>query len=334
MRLLLLLVLVLLQPVSAQAGQATTQQERTRPERSPGWHESSLQHDGLTRYFRYYIPTRLKKTPALLMVFHGGTRSMRKIFSRHAGGLQEWRQLAEDNGFLLLAPNGVNIKTGDTRGDHQSWNDCRMPVEGNNSASRADDTGFANALIDWSQVHFSTDPDRVYITGASNGGMMSLRLVTELPERITAAAVFIANQPEQTDCRTPEKPVPLFLLMGTDDPLMPWQGGQILGKGPRMMSAPDTLAFWLKVNRADAGRVQSRQLADIDREDDSIIMRSIYPAAAGGQPVWFYEVRGGGHNLPSVSHKIGFLGRLIVGNQNHDLEATREAWRFLRQFNR
>ncbi len=301
---------------------------------SQGWHESHILHDGLQRYYRYYLPETIKPHPALVLVLHGGTQSMRKIFRKRASGTQEWRTLADENGFVLLAPNGVNVKTGDTEGDRQNWNDCRVGVAGDNSASQADDVGFIEKLLELSRQQFGVDASRIYVAGASNGGMMSLRLLTELGDRFAAAAVFIANQPQQTDCAEPRYAAPLMLMNGTDDPLIKWQGGQIRGKGPVLLSTPQTLDYWLQVNHADKQHAVETALADINPDDDSRIFKTVYPAAENGQPLWFYRVQGGGHTMPSIKHRAPFIARWLVGNQNRDVEAAEEAWRFLRQFRR
>jgi polyhydroxybutyrate depolymerase len=321
-----LFLLITLLVVSCSSLQAAT------VDSTAGWHESSLDSNGKTRYFRYFVPENLAQRPATVLVFHGGTRSMRKIFRRRAGGSQEWQQLAEQNGFLLLAPNGTNIKDGNADGDRQSWNDCRVAMAGNNSSSQADDVGFAKTLLAWAEKHFRIEPSRVYATGASNGGMMTLRIITEMGDKIAAAAVFIANQPEKTDCAEPTTAVPLMIMNGTDDPLIPWQGGQILDEGPVLLSTAATLDYWLDVNRADRDRATTVQLADIDHDDDSVVIKTQYPAKQGGQPLWFYEVRGGGHTMPSIKHDVAFLAKFLVGKQNKDLEATHEAWDFLRRF--
>ena len=211
-------------------------------------------------------------------------------------------------------------------------NDCRIAIEGNSSASTADDVGFVSGLIDWAAVNFSINQNKVYATGASNGGMMSLRLLTELGDRSTAAAIFIANQPVESDCRVPDQPVPLLMMMATDDPLMPWQGGQIANKGPLMLSAIETRDFWIEVNKADKARVQRSELPDVNSHDDSRIIRYIYPAKAGGQPLWFYEIHDAGHTMPSIDYDVPFIARMLVGSQNKDIESTNEAWDFLRQF--
>jgi len=303
-------------------------------ETSPGWHEFSIKHDGLRRYFRVYVPLKLASKPDMVMLFHGGTQSMRKIFRDRAGGTQEWAHLTNENGFLLLVPNGVNVKTGDTEGDRQNWNDCRVAVEGDNSASSADDVGFVRDLISWMEAHYHVNKLRIYATGASNGGMMTLRLVTELAEQLAAAAVFIANQPVESDCKQATQPVPLFMMFGTKDPLMRWDGGQIRSQGPVMMSVPATLNYWLDVNRADRDRVVTELMPDVDNKDDSMIIKNIYPAKPGGQPLWFYQVLGGGHTMPSKKYKLPFVARVLVGQQNRDLEGADEAWNFLRNFSK
>ncbi len=301
-------------------------------EKSQGWHEQVILHDGISRYFRYFIPAAPKENPDVVLLFHGGTQSMRKIFRRHAGGTREWEKLSQENGFLLLVPNGINVKNGDTKGNHQNWNDCRVATKGNNSASKADDVGFVRKLLDWSHVHFNINPSRVYVTGASNGGLMSLRLITELSSRITAAAVFIANQPVETDCEPAKAAIPLLLMLSTKDPLMLWQGGQIRDEGPVMMSAQETLNYWLDVNHADRAKAVTEQLPDSNKKDDSLVIKTIYPAKTGGQPVWFYEMQGAGHTMPSIKYDVPFLARILVGKQNRDIEGTHEAWQFLRQF--
>ena len=305
-----------------------------RPEPASGWHESHILHSGLPRYYRYYLPKNIKPHPALVLVLHGGTQSMRKIFSKRAGGTQQWQALADENGFMLLAPNGVNVKTGDTKGDRQNWNDCRLGEAGDNSASQADDVGFIAKLLELSQQQFGVDASRIYVTGASNGGMMSLRLLTEMGNRFAAAAVFIANQPQQTDCAEPRFATPLMLVNGTDDPLIKWKGGRIRGKGPALLSTPQTLDYWLRVNHADKQLAVETALADVNTDDNGRIFKTVYPAAENGQPLWFYRVQGGGHTMPSIKHRAPFIARWLVGNQNRDVEAADEAWRFMRQFRR
>lgn len=59
------------------------------------------------------------------------------------------------------------------------------------------------------------DLGRVYVTGISNGGMMSIRQACQLSGRITAAAPVAANMPEllTADC-APTRAVPMMFVHG------------------------------------------------------------------------------------------------------------------------
>jgi len=257
---------------------------------------------------------------------------MRKNFKKRAGGTQEWQTLADKNGFLLIAPNASNAKNTDAKGDKQNWNDCRLPIEGNGSASKTDDVGFISALIDWTQQHFQANLNRVYVTGGSNGGMMTLRLITELGNKFAAAAVFIANQPEQTDCSMPNYAVPLIIMNGTDDPLILWEGGQIRKKGVTLLSSDETLEFWLKVNKLSPNK-KTVKLPNINNRDDSYIVKNMYQAKSSeAADLWFYTVNGGGHTMPSIKHNVPMWIKWLTGNQNKDIEASHEAWNFMQRY--
>ena len=295
------------------------------------WHNGTLAHDGQQRYFRLYLPAKQQERPPLVILLHGGTQSMNKIFRRHAGATREWPVLAEEAGFLLLVPNGVNVRTGDAKGNHQNWNDCRAAVAGSGAGSSADDVGFIRALIDRMATRFHIDRNRVYVTGASNGGMMSYRLAIELGDEIAAAAVFIANLPVDNECRQATRPVPMMIVNGTGDSVMPWNGGAVKGGGGRVQSAQETLEYWLRVNRVDRSGAQTTRLADVSGNDKSRVTRTRYPAAPGGADVLFYTVEGGGHTMPHARHLVpGLLRMTLLGHQNRDFDSVRAAWEFLR----
>ncbi|MGB0514574.1 MAG: alpha/beta hydrolase family esterase, partial [Wenzhouxiangellaceae bacterium] len=194
----------------------------------PGWRDDqAIDVGGETRYYRVFVPESLPSTaPATVFVLHGGTGSMRSIMPPADVASAEWPALADRHRFILIVPNGINRNTGDAFGDDQNWNDCRDNVPGD---IRGDDVAFLDALIDWSLDALGTDPTRVYFTGASNGGMMSLRMASERPEQVAAVAAFIANQPDGTECAEPTRGVPMLLAHGTEDPLVPYAGGPVVG---------------------------------------------------------------------------------------------------------
>ncbi|MGH8528964.1 MAG: alpha/beta hydrolase family esterase [Nevskiales bacterium] len=296
-----------------------------------GWQESSITVNGVERWYRVYVPAALPRHAPLLLSLHGGTGSMHTI---DKGPTHGWVRLADQQRFLLVAPNGTNGETGNAHGNRQTWNDLRSnPAE---SQSKADDVGFVRALLDHVEAEYATDSTRVYVTGNSNGGMMTYRLLIEMPDRFAAAAAFIANIPvESKSLRPPARPVPLMIWSGTDDRLAKYNGGEIPGGRGKVRSVPDTVAWWVQANRANAGRVQTEMLPDVNPKDGCRINRTMYPALTDGAPVLFYLAEGGGHTMPTqteTSSEGGPIYKLLVGRTCRDVDGADIAWQFMRHF--
>lgn len=302
-----------------------------RNPREPGWHERSIRSGGLERWFRYLVPSNAPAHPATVLLLHGGTQGMKQMFQAKDGGAQAWIGLAEANGFLLVTPNGVNAENGDPRGDHQNWNDLRP--EGSKRRSTADDLAFIRSLLDWLHANCATDERRVYVTGASNGGSMTFRLVLELPDRFAAAAAFVATLHSSGDLKPPARPVPLMIVNGTEDPVVKWAGGPVPGGGPKQMSTPDTVAWWVRANHAEQAGGISEGLPDTDPKDKCRIFRTLYPAGKSGAPVLFYRIEGGGHAMPSREHRFreGPILQNVLGIPR-DAEGAELAWEFMKPF--
>ena len=154
---------------------------------------------------------------------------------------------------------------------------------------------------------------------------MTYRLATERPSRVAAAAVFIANRPRPSECPDATDPVPMLVVNGTEDPLMPYGGGSIaprLGGVGTVASADATRDYWAEVNRADTTKRTVEQLPDRDQNDGSVIVfETDSPAGSSGAEVRFCRVEGGGHVMPSIKHQL-------PGRQNRDVEGAQLAWSF------
>ena len=294
---------------------------------TPGWHgDLWLEHDGGPRWFRVYVPRELRSPAPVVVLLHGGTQSMRAIFRPNSGGTRGWTEVADDEGFLLVVPNGVDATTGDPSGDDQNWNDCRG--DATMSETGADDVGFIAALLDWVEVRYDVDPDRVYATGSSNGGQMSFRLALELRHRFAAIATFIANWAAVPECSEPWGPVPVQMVNGTADAYQRWDGGGVPGDRGTVVSVAETLALWLDINEAGAEPVEDRPLPDRDPTDGSTLHLQRFEGAA---EVVLVTVDGGGHTMPSIAHPVSAWIRVLLnlGSQNRDVEGSRLAWEFL-----
>jgi polyhydroxybutyrate depolymerase len=299
-----------------------------------GLTELSLNVDGVERWFLVQPPRDASKPAPILVVLHGGTQGMRKLFADSSGATRGWPALARRENALLLVPNAVNSKTGDTKSDDQNWNDLRENVSRDSSV---DDVGFILALLDWAATHYSTDQSRIYVTGASNGGMMTFRLLVEASERFTAAAAFIAALPvESSLIKTPARPTPLLIANGTADPLVKFEGGKIPGGRGFMRSVNDTIAWWLSANSAETEPAKVQRLKDRDPNDECIIEKASYSAKANGAPVITYTMIGGGHNIPSAKYDLpnNWATRRFIGPVCRDVEGIELIWSFLSAFRR
>ena len=296
------------------------------------WEERSLVHDDLVRWYRVYIPDPLPENSSLVLYLHGGTLSMRSLFSPLVDSSSTWFRIAQEEGIVLLVPNGVNPKTGDTYSDDQVWNDLRP--DGAQGQSEVDDVEFLLALLDQLSGELPIDPDRIYVTGASNGGMMTYRLLIEAPERFAAGAVYIANLPLLPDpYPKPTNPTPIMIANGTADPLMPYNGGLVAKDRGEVISTPATLEWWLEANQADQQGLVTRELPDLDPEDGCRIYEYRYPASQDGAPVWLYRMEGGGHTLPGTASGGVFQGLAarLLGPVCQDADGVLLAWNFFNQ---
>ena len=279
----------------------------------------TLVHDGLTRWYDLYVPDGLAATPVpLLLVLHGGTQSNDVLRS---GAALRLRALADDERFVLALPNGTSSADG-TSGPSGSfnWNDCRS--DAGPAATTADDTGFIAALVDAIAARLPVDAERVYVAGASNGGMMAYRLALELSDRIAAVAASIANLPARSECvDAPAAPLSVLIMNGTADPIMPWAGGQVAGNRGLVLSAEATRDFW-RERLGTNPTPQHVDFPDLDPNDAGTVSSDRYVGGREGSEVLFYTVAGGGHVPPGIAYPAS-------GAQNRDIEAFDEYWRFL-----
>lgn len=306
-------------------GCASAQSSRRESGRLAGMVEQTIEIGGRTRHFLVQ-DVNVRPGTAIVVVLHGGSQSMREIFGSRAGASRTWRDIAREEGIVLLAPNGTNARTGDAAGNNQNWADVRGL-----SGNRDEDVRFILATIDCALERYGADPRRVYVTGASNGGLMTYTLLMDVPNRFAAGAAFIANLPAADgNLKQPDLPTPLLIMNGTDDPLMPYSGGEgTFGRG-EVRSASATAAWWVKANRASPKALEIR-LPDRDPEDGCRIRGERHIALPGGAPVMFYTVEGGGHAAPTPEHtrKPSRLASRLLGPLCRDVDSSRLAWEFM-----
>ena len=287
-------------------------------------------HDGMTREFLVYDPRAQTNQPAsatprpLLIVLHGGGGSAEK-FAKMLKGDSSINALADREDIILAYPQGI--------GKH--WNDGRGAEHIETQVENYDDVGFISALIDRMTMDGSVDTKRIYATGPSNGGFMSNRLACDLSDKIAAVGIVIATMPEKMEqpCK-PQHPVSVLIMNGTEDPLVPFNGGDVrLSKGGRsrgkILSTEKTFGFWLQQAgyTKPPASLRPTALPDTDPKDKTRVYLQSYDGAAAS--VALYTVDGGGHTWPGGRH-MPLLGS-IVGTTSQDINATAVIWDFLKK---
>ena len=84
------------------------------------------------------------------------------------------------------------------------------------------DVKFISELIDFMVKNYSVDPSRVYVTGMSNGAMMSFRLAYETWNKIAAIAPVTGEIPYNVfGNESSIAPVSVLMINGLEDHLVP-----------------------------------------------------------------------------------------------------------------
>jgi polyhydroxybutyrate depolymerase len=286
-----------------------------------------INFDHLKRVFRIYKPVMYDSSRQLPLVIalHGrGGKGKSMILLTRRG----FNKLAEKDGFIVVYPNGIG----------KNWNDGRMDEEANDRAHRenVDDVGFISALIDAMINDYNIDPLRVYVTGISNGAIMSYRLACELSQKITAIAPVDGNIPLMlSDECSPSGPVSVLAINNVNDPLVPYDGGEIYGHFHRVklgevLSADESVGFWVKRNGCSVTPVVVEEPDRYPRDGTRVTSKQ-YLNGNNGTEVILYTVEGGGHTWPGG---IQYLPKWIIGKTSKEMNATEVIWAFFKKHSR
>jgi polyhydroxybutyrate depolymerase len=247
-----------------------------------------------------------------VLVLHGGGGNGRQI-----EGHTKFSTLADREGFIAVYPDAVD----------RNWNDGRGAAGISAQQRNIDDVAFLSGLLAGLTREFAVDARRVYVTGVSNGAFMSQRLAAEKSERIAAIAPVIGGMgPLIRDRFAPKAPVSVLLMNGTDDPLVPYQGGPVARSANRgeTIGIDEIVKLWSTRDRC-SGQPETVLLPDVDPADGTRVRRTTYARCADHTAVILYTIEGGGHNWPGGAQ---YLPRAIIGRTSRDLDATAVVWQF------
>lgn len=266
---------------------------------------------GLKREYRLHVPPSYDKAkpPALVLVFHGGGGNARQQ-ERFSG----FSDLSDKEGFIAVYPDAVE----------HNWNDGRGVETIKSQKDGVDDVAFVKAALDEIARETPFDPKRVFACGISNGAIFSHYLALKA-DRVAAIGCLVGGiaEPVAKDFK-PEKPVSVLIMQGTDDPLVPYDGGAVARNRGRIVSTADAVKTWIGVNGCGE-KGETAELPDKDPDDGTRIEATTYTGGKDGTEVVLYKIKGGGHTWPGGAQ---YLPKAIVGVVSRDLDATRALWDF------
>jgi polyhydroxybutyrate depolymerase len=300
------------QPISAQMSPTCTP---SRPHASGTSVQTIMTADG-SRSYRLHVPPSYTGSSAVPLVldFHGATSSAvaQEFYSAYS-------TKADAEGFIVVYPDGLTTAAI----PYTHFNAWQL------SSPEPNDVAFTNTLLDALESQLCIDTSRVFSTGMSNGGIMSVRLACSMSSRIAAIApVAGAYYPPDANNINPSEtcgdttPVPIIAFHGTADTVVPFNGGLGGVNGTTNFRLPldnntpaeDVLADWSAHNSC----VGARQESQIDTE-----VRLIeYTGCVRNATAQLYAVDGGGHTWP------GAVDQAQLGYTTHQISATNLSWAF------
>lgn len=285
-----------------------------------------LQSGGFKRQYILYapsIPTAAdpaasqpsSKPIPLVVVLHGTVGTGEKM--QKSLGFDPY---ARRHGFAVAYPDAY---TNDNGKNTTRWNDGRDTLE--STKLGVDDVAFIRDMVNDIGKRIPLDRSRVYVTGASNGGIMAYRLICEASDLFAGAAPVIGNIAVSVapHC-APRHPMSVLAINGTQDPFVPFEGGTVCKDVSKLfcekgevISAENSLALLAKNFGCGAKSLRVMQPAKFP--EDPPVESVIYGRCANDSKVVGYWIQGGGHTWPPHKGQLDDKN----GKPTRNLDATK-----------
>lgn len=239
---------------------------------------AQLDFGGLQRTYYLHLPPG--PPTGLVVNMHAAGQTGQQ----HAA-LTHYDAVADAHGYVVVYPDGIDFSWADGRG-------ASVP-----DRTGVDDVGFLAALVDRLTAEYAIPPGRVFATGLSAGGFMANRLACERADMFAAIAPIGATLGDQVACN-PARPVSVLTSQGTVDPIVPFHGGPMVGRGgpSTILAAYAVVDRWRELNDCEPDPV----IAPVPGSGDGTSAERVSYACAAGTEVVFLRVDGGGHTWPGA----------------------------------
>jgi polyhydroxybutyrate depolymerase len=228
-----------------------------------------------------------------------------------------WSGLADKEKFIVVYPYGTRSK----QDPALSWNAgscCGTALEKN-----IDDVEFIEKVIDQVKNDYKINEKKIFLSGFSNGGLMTYRFAAAKSEIIRSAAVVAGaiggrknNVVDWYMTPTPKGPVNVVMFHGKEDWLVPYLGGKSNAKS--QSGVPEFTAFEKAV---DFWRV-SNGCKDHSQENNEFYLHDKYFDCINDTKVDSWTISSRNHEWTG-----GVLELLLHGSITGP-KTTNEIWKF------
>lgn len=262
----------------------------------------TLTSGGVERSYIVTVPSDLDGSVPLVVMLHGGFGSAKQAQSAYG-----WDELAVSDGFVVVYPDGLG----------KAWN-AGGGCCGTSGSAGVDDVAFIREVVRAVSRSVDIDAERVFVTGMSNGAMMSYRLACDTD--IFAAIAPVAGT-VLGECDDPQ-PTSVLHIHGLSDDSVHYDGTP--GNGAVRIDGMPILeinALWRTVDGCPEPTIT---------ESASVTTST---ARCGSHDVTLLSVEDAGHQWPGSTVSRAQV-RLGADEPSDALNATAEIWEFFEQHSR
>lgn len=278
--------------------------------------EFRMKFDGYERMYLVHLPSEEKMQDSVPVLFHihggGGT-------AKGTPGLTfgRFNELSKRDGFIVVYPQAID----------KNWNDGRKLEDEKAWEENIDDVGFITEIVKELKKKYKVDTDRIFTTGMSNGGFMSSRLACDKADIFRGAAILTASlSADYLPLCNPEKPVAILVMNGTEDKLVPYNGGEVKvfkkSRG-KIISTNKLISFWETKNGCSSKK-PAVELEDISADGTTVTVEEYVNCHNRGSLI-LYKINNGGHTWPGGKQ---YLGKWLIGKTNRDIIACDVIWEY------
>jgi polyhydroxybutyrate depolymerase len=269
-------------------------------------HAASFDFGGMPRTYTVHVPAGVERPTGLVVNLHAAG-----VTGQDQSALTHYDAVSDANGFLVVYPDGIDLSWADGRG-------ASVP-----DRQGIDDVGFITALVGKLVTDYGIDPGRVFATGLSAGAFMANRLACDRADVFAAVAPVAGTLGTNVGCN-PSRPVSVFETHGTADPVVPYGGGAMTGRGgdSNVLPAQAMVDRWRQLDGCQDAPAQ--EVLPITG-DGTVTTRFTSSACAAGTSVVAIRVDGGGHTWPNAP---AFVPEESIGLTTRAFDASDASWQF------